>query len=204
MAEILVRLSDESGGALEGVLVSTSGGKNYRQNSLTEADGTFAFQSLMPGDYFLRPMMKEYTFEPPSKMVQVEGGATVHVQISGVRVAYSILGQTISLSGEPEGDVMVEAIGTGEKCLGLQEEALSDAHGAFRIRGLAPNCDYTLQLKKGTGVNEHVDRSLPATRSVRIESDDFRGIKVVVLRPFLQMDVTVYVTTDRRYLPSLS
>ena len=82
LAEINVKIMD--GGTnlpLSGVLVSTSGGKDYRQNSLTEADGTFAFMALMPGDYFVRPMMKEYTFNPASKMVKVEGGATVNVEI---------------------------------------------------------------------------------------------------------------------------
>lgn len=82
LAEIIVRITDEGSNPLEGVLVSTSGGKNYRQNSLTDSDGTFAFHSLMPSDYFLRPMMKEYTFEPSSKMVKVEGGATVTVNIT--------------------------------------------------------------------------------------------------------------------------
>ena len=43
---------------------------------------------------------------------------------SGTRVAYSIFGQTHSLSGEPEGDVVMEAIGIGSRCLDLQEDIL--------------------------------------------------------------------------------
>lgn len=39
------------------------------------------FNSLSPSEYFLRPMLKEYRFEPHSKMIEVEEGATVNVQL---------------------------------------------------------------------------------------------------------------------------
>ncbi|KAB7494239.1 Nodal modulator 1 [Armadillidium nasatum] len=204
LAEIIVKITDENGEPLEGVLVSTSGGKDYRQNSLTEADGTYIFQSLMPSDYFLRPMMKEYNFNPPSQMVEVQGGATVNVEIKGVRVAYSIFGHTTSLSGEPESDVMVEALGIGSHCSGLQEEALSDSQGNFRIRGLTPNCDYKIRLKKGEGINSHVDRSLPKERDVHVSGTDYKGLVITVMRPFLQMDVSVIVDAEPQFVSTLT
>lgn len=57
---------------------------------------------------------------------------------SGSRVAYSVYGHTVSLSGEPETEVVVEAVGQGPECDQYQEEAVSDAQGSFRIRGLYP------------------------------------------------------------------
>jgi len=65
---------------LQGVLLSLSGGESFRRNSQTGADGKMTFSSLSPGEYFLRPMMKEYRFEPHSKMITVEEGATVNEQ----------------------------------------------------------------------------------------------------------------------------
>ena len=56
----------------------------------------------------------------------------------GSRVAYSVYGHTVSLSGEAETDVVVEAVGQGPECDQYQEEAMSDAQGGFRIRGLYP------------------------------------------------------------------
>lgn len=53
-------------------------------------------------------------------------------------MAYSVYGHTVSLSGEPETDVVVEAVGKGPECDQYQEEAMSDAQGSFRIRGLLP------------------------------------------------------------------
>ena len=203
LAEIIVTVKDENGKPLSGVLVSTSGGKSYRQNSLTENDGSISFQALMPSDYFLRPIMKEYTFEPPSKMVTVKEGATVEVTISGSRVAYSVFGQTVSLSGEHETEVTVETVGIGEGCSQYQEEAVSDDHGYFRIRGLLPKCEYDLRLKKGKNINQNVERTVPASQRIKILNEDIRDLKLIVLRPFLQMDVAVMVDTEPEYLSSL-
>lgn len=41
-----------------------------------------------PGQYFLRPMMKEYRFEPASQTIEVKEGTTMNITISGVRTAY--------------------------------------------------------------------------------------------------------------------
>jgi hypothetical protein len=57
---------------------------------------------------------------------------------SGKRVAFSCFGIVTSLSGEPEGGVIIEAIGTGDACKNQQEEAISEVGGQFRIRGLQP------------------------------------------------------------------
>lgn len=203
LAEVVVEVKDENEEPLSGVLVSMSGGKSYRQNSLTEDDGTIAFLSLTPGDYFLRPMMKEYTFEPPSKMVTIEEGAAIVVTISGSRVAYSVYGQTVSLSGEAETDVVVEAVGKEGDCTQYQEEAVSDAQGHFRIRGLLPKCQYELRLKAGSGINQHVQRTLPSSRTIHTDTSDVKDLKLIVLRPFNQMDVAIKVDTEPQYLSSL-
>ena len=50
------------------------------------------FQS--PGQYFLRPMMKEYKFDPASQMIDVLEGTTVDISITGVRTAYRYMGKS--------------------------------------------------------------------------------------------------------------
>ena len=41
-----------------------------------------------PGQYFLRPMTKEYKFDPPSQTIEVKEGTTLELVIAGIRVAY--------------------------------------------------------------------------------------------------------------------
>ncbi|CAB0004615.1 unnamed protein product [Nesidiocoris tenuis] len=169
LAEIIVSVSDmASKEKLQGVLLSLSGGKNYRRNAQTNADGTMSFLSLSPGEYFLKPMMKEYRFHPQNKIIKVQEGATVPVTLNGERVAYSCIGQVASLNGEGEGSVVVEAAGIGD-CSNLLEDATSNESGSFRIRGLKPG------VGKG----------------------DVSGLKMYALRPSSRVDVLVYVVADR-------
>lgn len=82
-------------------------------------------------------MMKEYRFDPPSKMIKVVEGATIKVNLFGKRVAFSAYGSVTSLNGEPETGLLVEVQGQ-ENCEHLQEEATTEENGSFRIRGLQP------------------------------------------------------------------
>lgn len=82
LAEINVTVTDNSTKEpLQGVLLSLTGGEKYRKNSVTQEGGVLSFHSLSPGEYFLRPMMKEYKFEPSSQIIQVKEGATEYIQL---------------------------------------------------------------------------------------------------------------------------
>ncbi|KAG8238423.1 hypothetical protein J437_LFUL002880, partial [Ladona fulva] len=165
-------------------MLSLSGGERYRRNSITGPDGRLTFGSLSPSEYFLRPMMKEYSFEPPSEMVRVAEGATVEVRIVGRRVAFSCFGLVTSPCGEPEPGVVVEAVSLcGEtRCCNLQEEAVSERTGHFRVRGLLPQCTYEIRMKKGSQINEDFERLTPAGTNITILSGDVKGPRLVGFR----------------------
>lgn len=109
LCEVIATVKDEQGNKLSGVLLSLSGAESYRKNLVTAEDGTINFHSLSPSQYYLRPMMKEYRFEPSSKIIDVKDGETVRVELNGKRVAFSVFGSVNSLNGEPFADVVVEA-----------------------------------------------------------------------------------------------
>ena len=48
----------------------------------------FIFRPQGPGEYFLRPMQKEYSFEPSSQTISVTEGQDIVVNIKGKRVAF--------------------------------------------------------------------------------------------------------------------
>lgn len=81
LAEIIVEVQNEDASPLSGALLSLSGGSNYRKNSVTQANGRLSFTDLGPGQYFLRPMLKEYSFEPSSKMIDIKEGTQVTIKI---------------------------------------------------------------------------------------------------------------------------
>ncbi|XP_015179273.1 PREDICTED: nodal modulator 1 [Polistes dominula] len=192
LAEIIVQVYDQAdNSSLQGVLLSLSGGQNYRKNSITSDEGKLIFNSLSPGEYYLRPMMKEYRFEPPSKMINVAEGATVVVNLFGNRVAFSAYGSVTSLNGEPEAGLLVEAQGQGD-CSNLQEEATTEENGTFRIRGLQPLCTYILRLKSNVEANSHIQRTSPSSLMIQTD-EDIHGLRLIAFHPISRTDISAYV-----------
>ena len=111
-ASVLVKISDVSGNQLAGVVVSLAGGEsNYRTNEQTGPNGSLSFLALSPGEYFVKPVLKEYEFEPKSKLITVKEGAEEIVDVVGTRVAFFLFGSLTSLKGDPEAGVIMEAMG---------------------------------------------------------------------------------------------
>lgn len=189
LCEIIVQVKDEQAKELAGVVISLSGGDNYRKNLATDAGGEIKFHSLMPGKFYLRAMMKEYDFKPNSQTVEIKDGETLNIELKGKRVAYSVLGKVTTLSGDAFGNAMVEAVATSEDCSNHQEEAMAEFNGQYRIRGLQTGCDYKIRLQK----NSNVDRSVPVDRSVKVQTTDTENVNFIAIHPLLLCDVTVKV-----------
>lgn len=183
-------MKDDQGNKLSGVLLSLSGGESYRKNLITGDDGTIKFHSLSPSQYYLRPMMKEYKFEPSSKLIEVAEGGTEHVELSGRRVAFSGFGVVTTLNGEPFPNVAVLATASDE-CERHQEEAFSESNGQYRIRGLHPGCKYTLKVKIDKAAN--VDRSIPTQKTVEVGQEDVKDLNFIAMSPLAFVDVNARI-----------
>ncbi|XP_034104568.1 nodal modulator 3 [Drosophila albomicans] len=189
LCEIEVTVTDDAGQPLSGVLLSLSGGESYRKNLVTGDNGAINFHSLSPSQYFLRPMMKEYKFEPNSKMIDIKDGETIQVTLTGKRFAYSIFGAITSLNGDPFAEVNVQAIAT-ESCQHQQEEATSELNGQYRIRGLQPGCSYVVRVVTD---DEKVHRSIPASHTVTVGNEDVRNINLIAINPIKIVDITARI-----------
>ena len=143
----MVNIKDEAGLGLGEVVVSLSGGEqNYRTNQQTGENGSISFLALAPGEYFIKPMLKEYEFQPKNKLITITEGTEEVIEIVANRVAVSVFGTLVGLKGDPEPGVTLEVVGEGDGCRGHQEEATTiTGTGAFRIRGLKRNCEYRLE-----------------------------------------------------------
>ncbi|XP_054719447.1 BOS complex subunit NOMO3-like [Uloborus diversus] len=204
LASIVVEVENEDGAPLAGVLLSLSGGTDYRKNSVTQKNGRLSFLDLGPGQYFLRPMLKEFSFDPASKMIDIKEGTQEAIKIKGKRVAYSVYGTVTSLTGEAEVGIAVEAVGLPSgSCSQYQEEAISEQGGAFRIRGLQPECEYKLHLKPNTEVNQHIERATPKELHLKVTNGDITGVRLIVFRYYGQLDVGGNVITSQEYLQTL-
>lgn len=195
LCEVIATVKDEQGNKLAGVLLSLSGAESYRKNLVTGEDGTINFHSLSPSQYYLRPMMKEYRFEPTSKMIDVKDGETVKVELNGKRVAFSVFGLVSTLNGEPFADVVVEARAE-ERCGQHQEEATTEQNGQYRIRGLQPGCKYTIRVRSNSESTTIVDRTIPSERVITVEKSDVQDVNIIAISPLAYVDVIARITAS--------
>ncbi|XP_068686037.1 BOS complex subunit NOMO3-like [Montipora foliosa] len=200
LGQIEILVTDESNQPLSAVLLSLSAGQ-FRSNNFTSETGTMVFANLGPGQYFFRPMLKEYTFSPASQMINVSEGLTVPLQVKGKRVAFSCFGLISSLNGEPEKDVAVEAVGFGN-CEAFQEETVSDQGGQYRLRGLQPGCMYRVRVKAGEG-NPQLERASPSFIDIQVTEKDLQNINMIAFRHVNQIEITGNVVTDSQFISTL-
>ncbi|KRZ76530.1 Nodal modulator 1, partial [Trichinella papuae] len=146
LSQLYIQVVDDNLDPLQDVLVSVTGGSQYKSNNLTNERGNFTLFGLMPGSYYVQSILKEYSFEPSSQVVHIEEAKKSEVLFVGRRVAFSCSGFVRFLAGHPVPDVKVEAV--SENCDQHQEEALTDEKGFYRIRGLLMNCQYTIRCSK--------------------------------------------------------
>ncbi|XP_054992376.1 BOS complex subunit NOMO1 [Sorex araneus] len=199
LAGVSFEIKAEDDQPLPGVLLSLSGGV-FRSNLLTQDNGILTFSNLSPGQYYFKPMMKEFRFEPSSQMIEVHEGQNLRITVTGYRTAYSCYGTVSSLNGEPEQGVAVEAAGQGD-CSIYGEDTATDEEGRFRLRGLLPGCVYHVQLKAEG--NDHIERALPHHRVISVGNNDIDDINIIVFRQINQFDLSGNVITPSEYLPTL-
>jgi hypothetical protein len=77
---------------LPSVLLSLSGDDGYRKNAATSAGAGFSFNDLFPGSFYLRPLLKEYSFAPTAQAIEVGSGEIKEVVFSARRIAYRFFG----------------------------------------------------------------------------------------------------------------
>ena len=129
---ILGSVKTASGGAIQGVTVSTTGA-----SATTDANGNYTLSGLVAGTYPVTPSKAEYTFDPVNKAVTV-GPEQTGVNFTGTRNSYSISG-TVTLSDTTDASgVKVEAGGKSVTTL---------ADGKYTISGLVSG-SYTVKASK--------------------------------------------------------
>ncbi|KAL3531546.1 hypothetical protein ACH5RR_010868 [Cinchona calisaya] len=167
-------------------LLSLSGEDGYRNNSATGIGGTFVFDNLFPGSFYLRPLLKEYAFSPSAQAIELGSGESREVIFHASRIAYSVMGVVTLLSGQPKEGISVEARSESK---GFYEEAVTDSSGSYRLRGLLPDTTYTIRVaKKGEFTSSHIERASPEALTIKVGSGDIKGLDFVV---FEQPEMTI-------------
>ncbi|XP_052184978.1 uncharacterized protein LOC127796711 [Diospyros lotus] len=188
LGKISVRIffKEDSKEPLPSVLLSLSGEDGYRNNTLTGVGGSYLFDDLFPGSFYLRPLLKEYSFSPPAQAIDLGSGLVQEIMFQATRVAYSAMGTVTLLSGQPKEGISVEARSESK---GFYEEAVTDSSGNYRLRGLLPDTTYTVKVvEKGDLKNTRIERASPESVSVKVGYEDIKDLDFLV---FEQPELTI-------------
>ncbi len=193
LASITVKVMDLDNNLLTGVVVSVSGG-DYRSNTHSK-DGIAEFLSLAPAEYFVKPQLKEYEFEPRHQLLNLGEGQNAEVVAKAKRVAFSIFGRVVSLNGEPEGGIALKAKSIKDGDIHT-EDALTEPDGTFRFRGLKPQHEYTITHVK---TSKEIENLMPSEIKVAMVETDHKLKKpIVTRRSFESMDIMLKVTDEKK------
>lgn len=170
LGSIRIVVQDLEGVPIEGVLLALSN-EATSYTGVSREDGSAVFGPLFPGNYYLHSQLKEYRFSPAGQTVEVLEGKETVVDIRGERVAFSVFGSVVTLTGQPLARMKLLA----ESTSGTRETTSTDLQGTFRLRGLKPGEFYSIRVVG----EEHV---LPAVKEVQMSSEDVRNADFVCLR----------------------
>ncbi|XP_004288537.1 PREDICTED: nodal modulator 1 [Fragaria vesca subsp. vesca] len=177
---------DDARELIPSVLLSLSGDDGYRNNSVSGAGGAFLFSNLFPGTFYLRPLLKEYAFSPPSQAIDLGSGESKEAIFQATRVAYSAMGVVALLSGQPKEGVLIEARSESK---GFYEETVTDSSGSYRLRGLLPDTTYVIKVVQRDGLgSSEIERASPDSVPVKVGYEDIKGLDFLV---FEQPDKTI-------------
>lgn len=196
LSQITIHVVDQFGESIEGVLLSLTGSAAFYSDSDTNSNGIGRFEELFPGDYYLRALLKEYSFKPTNIPIDLKEGINLDVQVNATRVAYSAFGSILSLSGDPERGAVISATSTTQ---GEYEETQTDDHGHFRLRGLKPSLSYDFKVKS----TDKIERASPSSISLEIGNEDITNLNFVSFRSVNRVDIFGSVHVDDEFIDSL-
>lgn len=91
-----VKVVDTQNKSLSSVFLSlSSSDRGFKINNITNTEGYYDYVELYSGDYYVKPLFKEYRFEPPQKFIKIQGGQHYEEKIIAHRIAFSVYGKSI-------------------------------------------------------------------------------------------------------------
>jgi hypothetical protein len=133
------------------------------QTTTTDSSGNYSFVGLSYGTYTVIPSKTNYTFEPPSRQVEISGVDVTGVNFTATENTYSISG---TLTGEIQAGVTMTLSGSGS---GI---TTTDASGNYTFTGLS-NGTYTVTPSKTNYT------FTPTNRQVTISGADVTEVNFV-------------------------
>ena len=203
LASILVRIKDVDGVFL---LLTSSTNTMRRRTATTDSTGEVLFTDLQPGNYYIRPQLREYQFVPEDSQIELGSGDEIISSFDARRIAFSCFGQVTSINNEPEAGLIIDAVGI-EQCEHVpRESAKTDLNGHFRLRALQPACRYRLQYRSTPSDSHQQVETMhvePKSQLIETIDADLHHVHLYTIKRPVDTDINVFVQTPTQFLNQL-
>ena len=185
-----VKIVDINNKPLPSVFISlSSANKGFKLNNNTNAEGYFDFYELYSGEYYIKPLLKEYKFDPVQKQINIVGGEHYEEIIVAHRVAFSVYGKVNNLNKDKVEGISIQAVNVKTQQI---TETLLDKNNEYRLRGLNPNQSYIFKVK--IPIKSNIEKALPQATQVHLGKADVTGINFILLNKPKKVDLRGFLS----------
>jgi hypothetical protein len=140
--QVTVTVNIPDGTDASGVFLSLSGSGGFKHNTRLGPDRTSTFQGLQPGMFYLKPLLREHSFDPPVADIQLEDGQQMQLELTAVRAAWGVSGAV--KSGRSPVQIL---LATCTCCFGQQMQLeLTAVRAAWGVSGAVKSGRSPVQL----------------------------------------------------------
>jgi len=199
LSSISVIFENGSNLKTEGILLAISRSDGYKNSFIMEKSQEEAtITDLVPGVYFVKPILREYQFTPSQVLVEMKASSHQTISFSVNKTRFGISGIVQRITGEPEPDVEITAMHPN----GETQIEVTDAQGKFRIGGLIPNQTYT--LIPHTSATSAASKVTPLQIKVRLGEEDYQGVRFLSIKQSQRYDILGDINIDSDLLDALN
>lgn len=194
LSDIKVLVLDSENRPISGVSVfisSTAKNEKLKLNSVTDESGSFMSNNLVKGEYMVKCSLKEYSFEPNQKIVNILEGENAEIVVYGKQIAFSLYGNVLRLTQEGLENIMVDLYEDNK----LKDSVKTNAQGAFRIRALEPYKHYQLMLRN----SEFFHYYKPKNLDVYMKSQDIKNLEFIVFEKKSKYWISGNIDFDEKF-----
>lgn len=180
-----VKIIDTNKNPVPSVFISlSSSNKSFKINNNTNSEGYFDFYELFSGEYYIKPLLKEYRFHPNQKQISIVGGEHYEEVIVAERVAFSLIGKVKLYSNDNIDDITIQAISIESQQI---FESSIDRNNEYRIKGLTPFQNYIVKVKIPNDSN--IEKAIPSSLPIELGKEDRTDINFILIRKPEKIDI---------------
>lgn len=157
--------------------ITSTDKSNYQKYHLQTGKDGVVKRNLLMGKYFVKAVLKEYSFEPDQQIVTLNEGQKLKINLKARRIEYSAIGKVRVFGSQKTSELDVEATSEDVDNHGDRhsESSLISKENEFLIKGLKPGKTYNISVPNSSGFI-----SIPESHRIQMGKTDQLNVDFIL------------------------